>query len=118
MTFGEYVKLKRQKAGITLRAFAEKLNIAPSYASDIEKGKRNAPSQEILNSISAVLNLDEEERNILFDLAAGSKNEIAQDLSSYVGEFKNIRVALRKAKEMNLGDEEWLRIIDEMLNLK
>lgn len=118
MTFGEFVKEKRQTMGITLRAFAEELNIAPSYVSDIEKHKRNAPSQEILERMAIILHLSEIDKNKLFDLAAASKNTIADDITGYVGGNPNVRVALRKAKELNLGDSEWLKIIDEMVNKK
>lgn len=118
MAFGEFVKDKRQKLGITLRAFADELHIAPSYVSDIEKGKRNAPTQDILESMSQILKLNDEDKNTLFDLAASSKNEIAQDLTTYVSENQNVRVALRRAKELNLGDEEWIKIIEEMINKK
>ena len=116
MTFGGFVKTRRQSLNITLRAFAERLEIAPSYMSDIEKGKRNAPTQEVLEKMASVLALNAEDRNKFFDLAAESKNEVAQDLTRYVSENKSVRVALRRAKELNLGEDEWLKIIDEMLN--
>lgn len=115
MKFGGFVKDKRQSLNITLRAFAERLEIAPSYMSDIEKGKRNAPTQEVLEKMASVLELNNNDRNKLFDLAAESKNEVAQDLTQYLSENKSVRVALRRAKELNLGEDEWLKIIDEML---
>lgn len=114
MIFGDFIKKKRQSLAITLRAFADELNIAPSYMSDIEKGKRNAPTQDILDSMVRVLKLNDEDKNKLFDLAAKSKNEIAQDITEYVSENQNVRVALRRAKELNLGEEEWLQIIENM----
>ena len=109
---------KRQEKGITLRAFADMLEIAPAYMSDIEKAKRNAPTQEILEKMVSVLELSQEESNELFDLAASSKDSIAQDLKEYVSDNQNVRVALRKAKDLNLGDEEWIKIIETMLNKK
>lgn len=118
MTFGEFIKEKRQNKGITLRAFADKVDIAPAYMSDIEKSKRNAPTQEILEKMVKVLGLSNEEANELFDLAASSKDAIAQDLKEYVSENQNVRVALRKAKDLNLGDDEWIKIIEEMVNKK
>lgn len=90
------------------------LDIAPSYVSDIEKGKRNAPTQEILEDMVRVLKLNDDEKNKLFDLAAESKNEIAQDITEYVSDNQNVKVALRRAKELNLGEEEWLQIIKDM----
>lgn len=118
MTFGEFIKEKRQNKGITLRAFADKVDIAPAYMSDIEKSKRNAPTQEILERMVKVLELSNEEANELFDLAASSKDAIAQDLKEYVSDNQNVRVALRKAKDLNLGDDEWIKIIEEMVNKK
>lgn len=118
MTFGEFIKEKRQNKGITLRAFADMIGIAPAYMSDIEKSKRNAPTQEILEKMVKVLELSNEEANELFDLAASSKDAIAQDLKEYVSDNQNVRVALRKAKDLNLGDDEWIKIIEEMVNKK
>ena len=118
MVFGEYIKQKRKEKNITLRAFADLVGIAPSYMSDIEKSKRNAPTQEILDKMIEVLNLSEDEKNELLDVAATSKDAIAQDLTEYVSENLNVRVALRKAKDLNLGDDEWIRIIEEMISKK
>ena len=118
MTFGAFIKEKRQNKGITLRAFADMIDIAPAYMSDIEKSKRNAPTQEILEKMVKVLELSNEEANELFDLAASSKDAIAQDLKEYVSDNQNVRVALRKAKDLNLGDDEWIKIIEEMVNKK
>ena len=118
MLFGEFIKLRRQEKGITLRGLADKLDIAPSYMSDIEKGKRNAPNQDTLNKMIVVLELTEEESNELLDLAATSKNAIALDLTEYVRDNSNVRVALRKAKDLNLGDDEWIKIIEEMISKK
>ena len=118
MVFGEYIKQKRQERNITLRAFADMVGIAPSYMSDIEKSKRNAPTQEILDKMIEVLELNDDEKNELLDVAATSKDAIAQDLTEYVRDNSTVRVALRKAKDLNLGDDEWIRIIEEMISKK
>lgn len=118
MTFGEYIKEKRQNKSITLRAFADLVGIAPAYMSDIEKSKRNAPTQEILERMVEVLKLSNEEANELYDLAASSKDSIAQDLREYVSDNQSVRVALRKAKDLNLGDDEWIKIIEKMISKK
>lgn len=118
MTFGEFIKEKRLNKGITLRTFANMIDIAPTYMSDIEKSKRNAPTQEILERMVKELELSNEEANKLFDLAASSKDAIAQDLKEYVNDNQNVRVALRKAKDLNLGDDERIKIIENMVNKK
>ena len=112
--FGEKIKLKRQEKGFTLRGFADALNIAPSYMSDIEKGKRNPPAQEIIEKMIVLLELKEEEKNDLLDLAATEKDTLAYDIAVYVNDIANVRVALRKAKELNLGEERWIEIIKQI----
>ena len=51
MTFGEYIKEKRLEKGITLRGFAEIIDISPVYMCNLEKGRRPAPSEAIMEKI-------------------------------------------------------------------
>ena len=80
MLFGEYINKKRQQKGKTLRGFAEELDISPSYLSDIENGNRSAPNQDVLNKMIELLELNKEESNKLLDLAAASKETVADEL--------------------------------------
>ena len=114
MDFADFIKAKRMDKGYSLRGFADKVEIAPAYLSDIEKRKRNAPTSEILERMVKVLGLQEEERNEMLELAAKGKNELAEDITDYVGSNESVRVALRKAKELNLSETEWFKIIKEM----
>ncbi len=111
--FGEFVKAKRMEKGISLRKLAEELDIVPAYMSDIEKGRRYPPDKEKIYKIAEVLTLDQEETNTLFDLAAYSRaNGVSPDLSDYVMGVDNLRIALRKARDINAGEDDWQRIID------
>lgn len=115
MSFGELLKEIRISKGISLRTLAERLGVSASYASDVERGKRNPLSPEHLDKAALILNLSKEERDRLFDSAAQSKGDaVSADVILYAGEVKNVSAALRKARELNLGDEEWLEIIEEM----
>lgn len=115
MTFGEFIKEKRTKRGINLRKLAELVNIAPAYLSDIEKGKRNSPSAEKMDKIAEVLNLSKAEIETMRDLAANDRpNNVASDISEYVTQHESVRVALRKARELNLSNQDWIKIIEEM----
>ena len=114
MTFGEFIKEKRLTKGINLRKLAELTGIAPSYLSDIEQGKRNAPAPEKMAKIIEILNLTEEDVNLMNDLAAHAKETVAPDISEYVMNNDSVRVALRKARELKLGDKEWMKIIESM----
>ena len=110
--FGEFIEERRKKADITLRGLASLLDIAPSYMSDIEKGRRYPPDKEKLDEIAKILMLSEEDKNLMFDLAAKEKeNTISQDLPEYIMEKDLVRVALRKARDTNASDQKWQQII-------
>lgn len=115
MNFGEFIKQKRTEKGLNLRKLAELMDIAPAYLSDIEKGKRNSPSPEKMSKLSELLELTEEEVLLMNDLAAEARtNTVAPDISEYVMSNGSVRIALRKARELNLGDKEWMQIIESM----
>ena len=116
-TFGTFVKEKRLVKGINLRKLAELLVLAPAYISDIENGNRNSPSPDKMEKLVEVLGLNEDERNEMYDLAAKDRdNTVAPDISEYVKSNDAVRVALRKARNLNLGEQEWLKIIEKMEN--
>ena len=116
-TFGTFIKEKRLEKGINLRKLAELLVLAPAYIGDIENGNRNSPSSDKMEKLVEVLGLNEEERNEMYDLAAKDRdNTVAPDISQYVKSNDLVRVALRKARNLNLGEQEWLKIIENMEN--
>lgn len=115
-SFGKFVEEKRKSQGITLRGLASMLDIAPAYMSDIEKGRRYPPEKH-LEEIAKILKLSDAERNIMLDLAALEKeNSVPSDLPEYIMEKNIVRVALRKARDNNVSDEQWeevLKIFDK-----
>ena len=115
MNFGEFIKQKRTEKGLNLRKLAELMDIAPAYLSDIEKGKRNSPSPEKMSKLAELLELTEEEVLLMNALAAEARsNTVAPDISEYVMSNGSVRIALRKARELNLGEKEWMQIIESM----
>src|SRR5690606_9158539 len=108
--FGEYVKAKRLEKGINLRKLAEILEIVPAYMSDIEKGRRYPPDKDKIYKIADALSLTEEETNELFDLAALAKeNTVSPDLPEYIMGNDTLRVALRKARDINADESDWMK---------
>ena len=54
----------------------------------------------------------EEEKNQMFDLAGEARvGTIAPDISDYVTSQNAARVALRKARDLTLGEKEWVQIL-------
>ena len=116
--FGDYISNKRQEKGFTLRGLAKKLGLSASYISDIEKGNREPNEKTLLDSLVKVLELNSEEAEKLYDMAAEQKNELAQDVSEYVNENSLAKVALRTAKTQCATDEDWKKFIEGLNNKK
>lgn len=106
MSFGQYLKYKRNERGITLRAFAEQVGVAASYISDIEKGNRNPP-EKYFDKIIEVLGLADDALNMFYDLVGKAHAGVAPDLNEYICNTEVARVALRRARDKDIDDELW-----------
>ena len=101
-TFGSFLREKRMARGLTLRGMAAKLDLSPVYMSNIENDRRAAPSQEYLERMALLLQLDKPEREWMLDLAAKSKqNRVSADLPDYI-------------MEADATDQEWQDFIDRI----
>lgn len=117
MTFGEYLKQKRLDKEITLRGFAKLVDISPVYLCDLEKGRKAAPSMEVMQKMVSKLALNKEESERFYDLAAleqTAKNPIPKDLNAFLKDNRVIVSALRTAKDLDATDEEWQYFIDKL----
>ena len=111
--FGKFIETKRKSKNITLRGLASQLNIAPAYMSDIEKGHRYPPDKDKLYALVDILELSETETNMMFDLAAGEKdNTVSPDLPEYIMGTEKARIALRMARDNRITDDTWQKLID------
>lgn len=112
-TFGSFITEKRKEKEISLRGFANKLDISPVYVCNFEKDKKPAPKDNVLQNIVALLLLTKEEQEEMYDLAAKSKNikTVSGDLPEYIMEKDIVRMALRTAKDVDATDEEWQEFI-------
>ena len=79
-TFGSFLREKRMACGLTLRGMAAKLDLSPVYMSNIENDRRAAPSQEYLERMALLLQLDKE-----VAAEAAGKNKI--DVAALVGKL-------------------------------
>ncbi len=118
-TFGNYLKEKRLKAGFSLRKFADKLGVSPAYMCDIENNHRTAPEKDKLEKIILLLNLDTNDKQLFFDLAATGKSTekrevVSIDIADYIMKYEKPRAFLRKAKEKKIDDEQWEKLIEEI----
>jgi transcriptional regulator with XRE-family HTH domain len=113
MSFGSFLKSKRQEREITVRLMAEQVGVAPGYYCDFESGRRNPPDKETLDKIIAALRLLDNDIKVFYDLAGKARSAAPPDLPEYINENAVVRVALRIAKE-KAGDDDWQRFIDSL----
>ena len=112
ITFGGFIREKRLAAKINLRKLADILDISPAFLSDIENDHRYPPDKDKIYKIAEVLDLGKEDTDLLFDLAAGNKkNSVSPDIADYIMTQEKSRVALRMARDIGAGEEEWEKII-------
>ena len=112
--FGEFIAKKRLERRITLRKMAEMLDCSATFLSDIEKDRRNPLDMERMEKLSQILALSEEERNEMLDLAGRKRNSVAPDLPDYIMNRSYVSAALRTARDLNAGEAEWPKFIDDL----
>ena len=116
--FGEFVQEKREEKQITLRKFADAMDLSAPFGSDVEKGRRNPPEIDKLQLIARTLNLTDEENAMMLDLAGKKRNSVAPDLPDYIMERGYVAAALRTARDLDAGEEEWNEFIEELRKRK
>ncbi len=109
MTFGKFLREKRTEKKFTVQSFAERIDVTPPFVSGIEGGRKTAPSDDVLHKIVAVLELNKEDTEKFYDLAAMTKttNPIPADITDVIRGNSAVKIALRTAKDMGATDKEW-----------
>lgn len=121
--FGKFLKEKRINKGISVRAMASKLDISVSYLSELESGVKLPPNSskkgygDLIQRIIEYLELNQEDENKMRELAdsvLGSNGYMPNDMTKYVEDMPLAMAALRKAKNANLSESQWQKIIEQM----
>lgn len=116
--FGEFLQRKREEKQITLRRMAELLGFSAPFLSDVEKDRRNPPELAKLEQIADILGLSYEEKETMFNLAGKKRDSVAPDLPEYIMSRDYVAAALRTARDLDVGEEEWLRFVEELRQRK
>ena len=117
MSFGEFIKKKRNERELTQEQVGDHLNMTRGHISAIE-GQRKAPFDEKdLKLFAEFLNLTEKETALMYDLASKYKGHVPHDvrgilLHEEVGELA--LTALRLSKECSEPEADWKRLIREL----
>lgn len=117
-TFASLMQTYRNRLGLSMRKFAEKIGASNVYISRLEYGTYPAPENEMLEKIIKGLNLSPQEERYMYDIAASDRSEsanivIAQDTRNYIVENPIVVQALRTAKDGGYGLAEWQQFIED-----
>lgn len=118
MSFGEYLKLKREEKQISLRELARRLNLSAPYLSDVENNRRAPLTEERLITLVRELHLTEEEETEMYDIIGQQRGLLPPDLNPYVSDRPYVNAALRTAKNLEADEEDWQMFIDELIKRK
>ncbi len=112
--FGEFISQKRIEKKITLRKMAEMLNVSAPFLTDVEKDRRNPFDMDKLVRLAKILELNEEDNALMLNLAGKKRNAVAPDLPEYIIKRDYVSAALRTARDLDAGEEEWNRFVKEL----
>ena len=118
VTFGEYLKHKREEKQISLREVARTLGVSAPFLSDVENNRRAPLTEERLADLAKVLNLNEKEKAEMYDIVGKQKGLLAPDLNPYVTERPYVNAALRTARNLEANEEDWQRFVDDLISRK
>lgn len=116
--FGEFLNKKRVEKQITLRKMADMLGISAPFLTDVEKDRRNPLDMEKLKLLAEILELSKEDNELMLNLAGRKRNAVAPDLPEYIMERDYVSAALRTARDLGAGEEEWNRFVEELKKRK
>ena len=102
-TFGHILNRLRQKAGIGLRELARMIDKSAGYLSDVENNHVPPPSEAVILTIAAALNVDKNQLLI-------AARKMDPELSRYVVQEPQAADFLRMAKDKGYKSRDWEKL--------
>jgi len=118
MTFGAYLKHKREEKQISLRELARRLGVSAPFLSDVENNRRTPLTEERLATLADVLNLNKTDEAEMYDIVGQQKGLLASDLNSYVTYRPYVNAALRTARNLEANEEDWQKFVEDLIKRK
>lgn len=104
--FGQKMRKLREAKGISLRSFADRVDLSPTFISKVERGEFAPPTEERIKAIARELDEDVDDLLALADKVPSDLNQIIRENPREMADF------LRTAKGLSAGE---LRKITERL---
>ena len=112
--FGEFLTAKREERDLTLREMARQMGVSAPFLSDVEKNRSAPLTKERLDKVAEILHFDTDEKTAMYGLVGRQRNTVAPDLPEYIIGRDYVAAALRTARDLNAGEAEWLRFVEEL----
>ncbi|MFL5330485.1 MAG: helix-turn-helix domain-containing protein [Gemmataceae bacterium] len=109
-TFGEFLREKRMAKGFSLRKFAEKVGVSPTYLSQVEQGNVDPPTADRVKRMAALLEENPDEMIGLAGRVPGDLTKIIQKQPTEIPEL------LREASGLSV--EQLRKLTEEAKKLK
>ena len=109
--FGRFTKQYRRENDLTIRDLAEELNISPAYLCDIENGNRRVPVK-LVPILKQKFGIKEDEKQDFDDMVSLSRGYGFADINKYLFSHPKAIEAVRAAKDKGLSGEEFLEIVN------
>lgn len=121
-SFGKYIRQRREALGFSYRALAAKLEISAAYLCEIESGHKKAPlisknGKNYMQGFITYLQIPNKDIALFYEMANATRYSFP-DIHEYLENNRLARAALRLAKDLNLSDKEWQKIILSILEIK
>ena len=117
VSFGEFLRELRIKAGYGLRAFAKKIDMQPSNLSVLENGRTHPPRDRTIQlKIAKALGLkkDSKDWGKFFDLAVKDIDRLPADIISDNNLRDYLPVMMRTVAESRLSPKEIKELIERI----
>jgi choline kinase/transcriptional regulator with XRE-family HTH domain len=101
--FGSNISQLRKKNELSQRELARRIEVAPSYLNEIEKGDRGVPSSGIVQRLANELKVSEE---YLYDIAAQDKMQLPPDIRSLLHTRPEVLDLLRVIRRCGLHGKQ------------
>jgi transcriptional regulator with XRE-family HTH domain len=109
-TLGQVIRDARVAAGTSLREFAKKVGITPSYQSDIENDRR-IPAEDVLKKIAGLLSLD-------FEALMALGGRFGENAERYLRRHPTAGALFRKLSETNAPEDVLRKMLREAEEFK
>ena len=119
MRFGQFIKSKRlaDRRELTQKDVADRLGISLTLLSDIEKGRRKPFDSAKIEAFCKFLDLSDEDRSRMYDLAARETGEVPADIDEtlmYTDSGEIARRILRLTNAGVVGEDDWREFIRQI----